>query len=249
MGGGYSSSRTTVYQACHAAYPNGQISLGKLQKALDSSTPDELNQSMPPHGWTALECAILIQEPQLDAVKVLLKYGADPFSNGSKAFHDAPLGLAMRYERIEIMKALLAPIRSRAAFERLAAGIMAPPEGLVSQWGVAVKWVEVDGRTAEVVPGRSSLRLSIASAIDEDAKSKHCVKYEDGTEEVVGFDKLNVLPVVSADVKPELLASATANGCPEDILVQFRSLKAGHYGQMPRQGGSIAAAAMMAPLG
>eukprot|EP00746_Dinoflagellata_sp_MGD_P098668 gnl/MRDRNA2_/MRDRNA2_39914_c0_seq1.p1 gnl/MRDRNA2_/MRDRNA2_39914_c0~~gnl/MRDRNA2_/MRDRNA2_39914_c0_seq1.p1 ORF type:complete len:245 (+),score=39.24 gnl/MRDRNA2_/MRDRNA2_39914_c0_seq1:77-811(+) len=231
MGCGGSSSNP-VYQVCHKAWPDGKINLAKLQTALTSS-PEVVNESVAPYNWTALECAVLCKEPHLDAIKLLLKCGADPLGNEKKAFHDSPIGIAIQYEKLGALKMLLTGATLRE-WERLAAAIMVPPVGLVNEWGVAAKWVEVDGQAGEIVKQdqRASLKDFVAATrMDE----KHFIKYESGVEDKgVHYERIKVLPQLPAAVKAEILESATANRCPEGILMQFRSLKEGTYGSIPQ---------------
>jgi len=202
------------FDACNLQQP---VNVAVLQAACTALAPGAVNEAVSPLGLTALDCVVLNEVEQPEAVQVLLRSGADPFGNPSREFSHSPIGRALLSERIKILKVLLAKLDSEASWKRLTKGIMAPPD--IIEPGT---WVSAHGRRAKTVDigifGGNGLRKSAL------------LRFDDGSESTVDFGDLKARPAASALARSALITAADSSACCSGSLrKQLKDLEVGRY--------------------
>merc|ERR1740121_524278 len=100
---GCKNSKPAPYQLCKRAYEGKeQIDINQLRNALTMMADrSEVNASSD-IGLTALDYAVLNQQPQGEVVELLIEAGADVFAGCSarSKFHSTPIGRALKYEAV-----------------------------------------------------------------------------------------------------------------------------------------------------
>mmetsp|Transcript_18457 Transcript_18457/g.50674 ORF Transcript_18457/g.50674 Transcript_18457/m.50674 type:complete len:245 (-) Transcript_18457:87-821(-) len=225
------SKGNAAYNVIWPVYPDGDINIDKLRAAVEKLTKEALNEPNPPLDWTALKTACLMKKPQLKAIELLLRHGADPLGNGP--FWDSPLASAVKFSRVEMLDLFLGHIDS-ATWGLFIDGVCQPPKygsgpnemRIKTEYGVAEHLlVEVKGRRAKV----KSSQTGVAPGVE--------VVYEDSNdpkEERVPPEDVRVVPVFQSEaVKAKIMEAARTRQTPEDISSRLPSMDIGTYFEAP----------------
>lgn len=227
MGCGSSSAGNKAYLVCRKAQERkAPVNIAELKNAVEGLSAAELDQPEGDYKWTALKCLTLWkgrdQEEDAksnmgEAARILIAAGADPLG---PQFQTGPLGCAIQYERFDVLVAILESL-SVSAWETVA-GTLTAKRACKKADFVGGEWIEYDGMRGYVIH-----QLADDAGMTTRIPGLTCtIKLDDSTTKVVDVnEKLVVLPSVYPKVKAELLRTATAAGCSEELLGRLRGLE------------------------
>lgn len=224
-------AKSKAYKLCDRAYGDKKtIDLQKLRGACQQDTTEALNAVVLPYGLTALACVILNEISQPEAVATLLEHGADPFVSPDRSFIRTAFGIAIKYDKVELLALLLDRVRTHDDWRRLVGSLLEVPCLVNGSAGIA------KGIRVELDDG------SRGTTLRNDQAGKAKVRLDDETEVWAEICSLRVLAALPSSCKHLFIARAEASGCDEDLLAEIQGLEDGSYGDLPRalSAGSVA---------
>jgi len=207
------------------------VNMKKLEKAV--AALDNQQDTVDDFGgeeyyqYSALQLLVMNAQPSKDAILLLIANGADRFWSGDgryfEQFHRSPLGLALKYNKVDALEALIAGF-NKDDWHRLVEGILQPPD--IGGEGVGVAegvWVWVNGQ-------RAKTQLTVTGICDGKVTN---VVYDDGSIASVPVRDIKALPAIPAECKTLLLKVAKTHDCGLDIALPIELCEEGHYGIFP----------------